>query len=1144
MFSKFYNKLKIAPKIAILPVLAIFGILIIMGVDFILFQKLEKTTSLLRVPTPISYNFTKQMQLEGNYIQSPNTEVLDQIKSKEKELSELIKIQKANKEVHPFDGYLNNIYLIHARHKEIFQEVSDVVLSISSLQKQLVDLFHESDSLSEKKIQEISMSITQLMMEGEEISPAKKELRFSLQQFVGLSDSAMLSTNELLLFSEPEKYEALERESKHSQLLIMRACKALSVGTDDPDDQKVWQQIEQKHNHTNSLRKKVYENWIVREKLTVSHKAILNELQKTIQNLNAKVNTQFDTLILSNRRFNNVTAVIILSFIILFSIILIRQITAPVKYLTSAVERLKGDDFDGFIPVTTKDEIGVLGTSFNEMIDQRKKIDSALKESKERYRSLIENQIDLVCRFTPGGKFVFVNDMYAQFFNKSKKELIGTKWPPLPVADDIEVIKEKLSKLSYINPTVTIENRVFSGKGEIHWVQFINTAIFDNNKKLIEIQSVGRDFTARKQAETALIESEDLFKHVFESANVGKSITLPTGEITVNKAFAELLGYSREALSNKTWPEVTLPDEIEANQKLMNSLLNGEQDTARLNKRYLHKNGSFVWADVSVALRRSIDGQPLHFITTVVDITERTRIEIELANALKYIQAIFEKSPIGIATLKANGQIITINHSLAQIVGGNVEEIVNLNIHEIASWRTSGMLAAAEEVLSTGIEKTREFHYISSFGKECWVSCRFVSFTHEGEQQLLLMLTDISGHRQVEEDHEKLQAQLQQAQKMESVGRLAGGVAHDYNNALSVIIGFTEMAMDEVNPGEGLHEDLSEILAAARRATEVTRQLLAFARKQDIAPIVLDLNGSMESMLKMIRSLIGEDIDLAWHPGAGLWPVKVDPSQIDQILANLCVNARDAIAGIGKITIETKTVNFDKDYCTDHVGFEPGGFVMLIVSDNGCGMNKEILEHIFEPFFTTKDVDKGTGLGLATVYGIVKQNNGFINVYSEPDNGTTVNIYLPRHEGDDTDSIGESSLEIPTGHGENVLLVEDELSILKLAKRILDGLEYTVLKAATPGEAISLAKKHKGEIELLVTDVIMPEMNGRELEQRLQSLNPNLKCLFMSGYTASVIAHHGVLEEGVHFIQKPFSKTDLAISVRKALDEATRPMQT
>ena len=396
-------------------------------------------------------------------------------------------------------------------------------------------------------------------------------------------------------------------------------------------------------------------------------------------------------------------------------------------------------------------------------------------------------------------------------------------------------------------------------------------------------------------------------------------------------------------------------------------------------------------------------------------------------------------------------------------------------------------------------------------------------------KQLLAVSRDISSQRNIEE-------QLRQAQKMESVGRLAGGVAHDHNNALSVIMGYTEMIMTDADPTGSLYANLNEVLKAAGRAADVTRQLLAFARKQAIAPKVLDLNKNVENMFKMLRRLIGEDIDLAWLPGKNLWSVKIDPSQIDQIMANLCVNARDAIAGVGKVTIETDIMVLDEAYCADHTGFIPGEFVLLTVSDNGCGMDKEILKNIFEPFFTTKDVDKGTGLGLATVYGIVKQNKGFINVYSEPDKGTTIKIYLPRHEGKAVEIQRESTTEIPQGRGETILLVEDDLPILKLAQKTLEGLNYIVLIAGTPKGAMRLAKEHTGEIHLLVTDVIMPEMNGRELSEQLQSFSPELKCIFMSGYTSNVIVNHGVLDKGGHLIQKPFSKNDLATIVRKVLD--------
>ncbi len=660
---------------------------------------------------------------------------------------------------------------------------------------------------------------------------------------------------------------------------------------------------------------------------------------------------------------------------------------------------------------------------------------------------------------------------------------------------------------------------------------------------ITEIESIritlAKSREARKAAENVLRESENKFKYIFESANVGKSITLPTGKMITNRAFARMLGYSKEEMVNKTWQELTPPEEIETVQNILTSIFQGEKDSARFTKRYMHKNGSYVWGDVSVAIRHDSDGRPLHFIATMVDITERHTIQIQLTQALNYIETIIEKSPIGIATLKADGRIITANQALANIVGGTVDKIKNRNIHNLDSWRNSGMLNAAEEVLRTGMEKNLEFQYVSSFNKECRVSCLFVPFSHAGEEQLLHLITDVSQSKKAEEERQKLQAQLQQAQKIEAIGQLAGGVAHDYNNELSVIIGFTELAMEGLDRQGELYAHLEEVLSAAHRSADITRQLLAFARKQTVAPKVLDLNSTIPNMLKMLKRLIGEGIDLAWRPATDLWSIKIDPYQIDQILANLCVNARDAIENVGKITIETKNLRFDKTYCADHAELIPGEYVLLAISDDGSGMTEQTMEKIFEPFFTTKALNQGTGLGLATVHGIVKQNFGFINVYSEPMNGTTFKIYLPRHKGQSVEILSKSGLEIPSGHGETILLVEDDISILSLQQRILKDMGYTVLAANSPKEATQLAEEHAGEIRLLLTDVVMPEMNGRELSAQLHRLYPHIKTIFMSGYTANVIAHHGVLEEGVSFISKPFTKQELASKVRETLDSST-----
>jgi CheY-like chemotaxis protein len=326
-------------------------------------------------------------------------------------------------------------------------------------------------------------------------------------------------------------------------------------------------------------------------------------------------------------------------------------------------------------------------------------------------------------------------------------------------------------------------------------------------------------------------------------------------------------------------------------------------------------------------------------------------------------------------------------------------------------------------------------------------------------------------------------------------------------------------------------------MTAAKRSADLTGRLLAFARKQTIAPRLLDLNDTVAGMLKMLRRIIGEDIDLVWESGAGLWPVMMDPSQIDQILVNLCVNARDAIGGVGKVVIETENKSMDETYGADHPDFVPGDYVMLAVSDDGCGMDKETLNNLFEPFFTTKKVGEGTGLGLATVYGIVKQNNGFINIYSEPGKGSTFRVYLPRHAGAIEAAEFGPKLETPLGRGETVLVVEDESAILNMAQKMLTGLGYRVLTAPDPASALKLAAERGIVIHLLMTDVVMPEMNGLELARRLKTRHPDLKILFMSGHTANVIAHRGILNAGVHFIQKPFSRKDLAGKVREALSE-------
>jgi len=373
-----------------------------------------------------------------------------------------------------------------------------------------------------------------------------------------------------------------------------------------------------------------------------------------------------------------------------------------------------------------------------------------------------------------------------------------------------------------------------------------------------------------------------------------------------------------------------------------------------------------------------------------------------------------------------------------------------------------------------------------------------------------------------------------QSQKMDSIGRLAGGLAHDFNNMLGVILGSADLALEEIDTDDPIHAELVEIQKAAERSADLTRQLLAFARQQSFAPGVLNLNDAVGGMMEMLRRLIGENIQLSWEPVPKIWRVKMDPSQIDQVLANLCINAQDAIENTGHIAIKLRNKRFDEAYCEDHPRFEVGEFVQLTVSDDGHGMDQSTLEKIYEPFFTTKELGRGTGLGLATVYGIVQQNAGLINVRSVLGKGTTFEVYLPRYAATGPNSSDEDSALPAAGGNETILLVEDEPAILKLAGSMLERLGYTVLSAATPGEALRQAKARVGEIDLLLVDIIMPDMNGWDLATKLSSLDTKPRQIFMSGYTADVIVDTGVRIEDLHFLQKPFTQRELAAKIKEA----------
>lgn len=388
-------------------------------------------------------------------------------------------------------------------------------------------------------------------------------------------------------------------------------------------------------------------------------------------------------------------------------------------------------------------------------------------------------------------------------------------------------------------------------------------------------------------------------------------------------------------------------------------------------------------------------------------------------------------------------------------------------------------------------------------------------------------------------DRKQLEDQLHQAQKLESMGRLAGGIAHDFNNMLQTVLGNTEMALEEAPPGHPLRESLEEIQGVVRKSTDLTRQLLAFARKQPIAPKVLDLNETVAGMLKMLRRLLGEGVRLDWRPGDSLWPIEADSSQIDQVLVNLCVNARDAVERGGLVTVASECASYDDAFCARHSDHLPGDYVILTVEDNGKGMTPEVLDRLFEPFFTTKTDHGGCGLGLATVYGIVRQNQGFVTVRSALGQGATFRIHWPRYRGPVDRTLAREAKPMPSNNGETLLVVEDDPTILYMAKRMLQRSGYRVLDAGSPEQAIELAKHHDGPVHLVLADVVMPGMDGPELAKAVETLHPGVRSLFMSGHTADTVVRHGVPDGALHFLQKPFSACDLAQAVGKVLGRSS-----
>jgi PAS domain S-box-containing protein len=516
---------------------------------------------------------------------------------------------------------------------------------------------------------------------------------------------------------------------------------------------------------------------------------------------------------------------------------------------------------------------------------------------------------------------------------------------------------------------------------------------------------------------------------------------------------------------------------------------------------------------------------------------DEKRAKESLRRSEERFSVAFRTSPYALTVTRArDGRFLEVNDAFTTISGHTREEALANSSLGIGIWVDEEDRRRVVEELQRGkVVVGRELLFRRKSGQVLTGLFSAQIIVLGDEPCILSSIDDITHRKRADAERRRLQEQLAQAQKMEYVGRLAGGIAHDFNNLLMGVMSYVELCRDHIEPDHPIRGWLDEIARDARRSADLTRQLLAFARRQTIAPTLVDLNAAVPATLKMLRRLVGEDIDLVWLPGPGSMTVKIDPSQFDQVLVNLAVNARDAIGGAGKLVLETACAAVDGSVASG-ADVAPGEYVGLTVTDNGSGMSRETLEHIFEPFFTTKVDGEGTGLGLATVYGIVRQNGGFIDVVSTPGQGTTFRIHLPKQAGPAPQPAAAAAhVARPRGR-ETILVVEDEKSIRVTIERFLEDLGYTVLAAERADAALRLAEEHGAGIDLLISDVVMPGMSGRALAERLTERRPGLRCLFISGYTADVIANRGVLDDGVDFLAKPFTRDELARKVRAILD--------
>jgi two-component system cell cycle sensor histidine kinase/response regulator CckA len=758
-------------------------------------------------------------------------------------------------------------------------------------------------------------------------------------------------------------------------------------------------------------------------------------------------------------------------------------------------------------------------------ITERKRVEERICESEEAYRRLVEQSPDamLVHRH---GAIIFANGSCLTLFGASSAEgILGKQYLELVHPVDREAVQQRIQQFSDDLESVRRNETKFLrlDGSEICAEVMVRSVIYRGDAA---IQVVFRDISQRKQMEDKLRQSEANLEAAQAIAHVGNwSWDIINDVLSWSDEMFRIYGVSPEQFDSTIASVARLihADDLWLHERCVISMLAGRQLDA-FEYRVVRPDGSERVVQVlGGGVEHDAAGLPVRISGVVLDITERRKAEERFYKAFHA-----NPEPITIATI-SEGRYIDVNEGFLRITGYQREEVVGHTSLELNFWEQPEHRARFLEMLNKhGSIRDFEIIFRTKSGKLRTALDSAEALEIAGQKCVLAIFNDIT-------ERKALEKQLRQAQKMEAVGRLSGGIAHDFNNLLGVIIGYSEILGEQLEGNSTLRKNATEITKAAQRAASLTRQLLAFSRQQPLERRVISLNAIVTDMQKMLHRLIGEDIELKTVLASDLGDIKADQTQIEQVIMNLVVNARDAMPNGGKVTFETENVEVDDAYARQHGYISSGSFVMLAVTDTGVGMEAETLSHIFEPFFTTKERGKGTGLGLATVYGVIKQSDGFIWVYSEHGHGTTFKMLLPRVQEPVQSGMGSTAPLLRAG-SETVLLVEDETSLRELTRNLLSMLGYIVLEAANGVEALNVAREYRGKIDLLLTDVVMPGMNGAALADELTSLYPEIKVLCMSGYTEFASGHDQVSRQGRLLLPKPFTQQDLARKVRKALE--------